>query len=220
MIVSPSVSLFLESIYMGEKCHNAQFLSDDISRIIEKLSSSHVVGAVTDNTSTNTVAWSLLKQRFPGILFQGCASHCLHLLVKDIFCATKTKRGQNVATYSDDYPFEYLLEFVEECKELVSFFHNHNFYQVLLAKSLEEKGLRMLQPPAPTRWGSFQAFLYSILKAKRVLHCTVSDRNFIYGTSKQKVGQIKIRETVMSESFIFNLSKSVKILEPIDKLVA
>jgi hypothetical protein len=49
MIVSPSVSIFLESIYTGEKSHNAQFLSDDISRTIEKLSSSHVVGAVTDN---------------------------------------------------------------------------------------------------------------------------------------------------------------------------
>jgi hypothetical protein len=61
-----------------------------------------------------------------------------------------TKRGQNVATYPDDYPFKYLLEFVAECKELVSFFHNHHFYQALLIKSLEEKGLRMLQPPAPT----------------------------------------------------------------------
>jgi hypothetical protein len=80
MIVSPSASLFLESIYTGEKSHNAQFLSDDIFRIIDKLSSSHVVGAVTDNTSTNKVEWSLLKQRFPGRFFQGCASHCLHLL--------------------------------------------------------------------------------------------------------------------------------------------
>jgi Protein of unknown function (DUF 659) len=175
MIVSPSVSLFLESIYTGEKSHNAQFLSDDISRIIEKLSSSHVVGAVTNNTSTNKIAWSLLKQRFPGRFFQGCASHCLHLLVKDIFCATKTKRGQNVATYPDDYPSEYLLAFLAECKELVSFFHNHHFYQALLTKSLEEKGPRMLQPPAPTRWGSIQACLYSIFKAERALHCIVSD---------------------------------------------
>jgi hypothetical protein len=142
-----------------------------------------------------------LKQRFPGRFFQGFASHCLHLLVKDIFCATKTKRGQNVATYPDDYSFEYLLEFVAECKELVSFFHSHHFYQALLTKSLEEKGLRMLQPPAPTRWDSIQACLYLILKAERVLHCIVSDHNFIYGISKQKAGQIKIRETVMCEFF-------------------
>jgi hypothetical protein len=83
-----------------------------MQHMIEKLFSSRVVGAVTDNTSTNKVAWSLLRQRFFGRSFQGCASHCLHLLVKDSFCATKAKRGQNVATYPDDYPFEYLLEFV------------------------------------------------------------------------------------------------------------
>jgi hAT family C-terminal dimerisation region len=77
----------------------------------------------------------------------------------------------------------------------------------------------MLQPPAPTLWGSIQACLYSILKAERVLHCIVSDRNFIHGTSKQKAWQINIREMVMSESFIFNLRKLLKILEPIDKLI-
>jgi hypothetical protein len=113
-----------------------------------------------------------------------------------------------VATYPDDYPFEYLLEFVAECKELGSFFHNYHFYQALFTKSLE-----------PTRWGSNQACLYSSLKAERVMHCIVSDRNFIHGTLKQKAGQIKIRETFMSESFIFKLSKSLKILEPIDKLI-
>jgi hypothetical protein len=95
-------------------------------------------------------------------------------------------------TYPDDYPFEYLLEFVPECKDLVSFFHNNHFYQALLTKSLEEKGLRMLQRPGPTRWWSIQACLYSILKAERVLHWIVSNRNFIHGTSKQKAGQIKI----------------------------
>jgi hypothetical protein len=124
-----------------------------------------------------------------------------------------------VATYPDDYPLEYLLEFVAEYKEVLSFFHSHHFYQALLTKSLEDKGPRMLQPPAPTRWGSIQACLYSILKAERVLHCIISDRNFIQGTSKQKAGQIKIRKTIMSESFIVNLSKSLKILDPINKLI-
>jgi Protein of unknown function (DUF 659) len=83
MIVSSSVSLCFESIHTGEKSHNTQFLFDDISRIIEKPSSSHVVGAVTDNTSTNKVAWSLSKHRFPGRFFQGCSSHCL------LLCAAK-----------------------------------------------------------------------------------------------------------------------------------
>jgi hypothetical protein len=101
MIVSPSVSLFLESIYTGERSPNAHFLSDDVSHNIEVLSSSYVVLAVTD-TPTHKVALSLSKQRFPGRFFQGCAAHCLHPLVKDIFCATGTKREQNFATLADE----------------------------------------------------------------------------------------------------------------------
>jgi hypothetical protein len=76
----------------------------------------------------------------------------------------------------------------------------------------------MLQPPAPTLCGLIQAGLYSILKAERVLHCIGSNRKFIHGPSKQKARQIKNRETVMSESFIFNINKSLKILGRIDKL--
>jgi hypothetical protein len=164
---------FLNRYIQEKKVTMPNFFPTIFPVLSKKNSSSHVVGAITYNTLTNKVALSLLKQRFPERFFHGCASHCLHPLVKDIFCATKTKRGQNV----DDYPFEYLLGFVAECKELVSFFHNHNLYQALLTKSLEEKGLRILQPPAPTRWGSIQACLYSILKAERVMDCIASDRN-------------------------------------------
>jgi Protein of unknown function (DUF 659) len=140
------VSLLHESVYTGEQIHDAQFLCHDIARVIEKLSPSRVVGAVTDNTSTNKAAWALLKQRYPGRYFQGCVSHGLHLLVKDIFCATKTKRGLDTTRYPDDYPFEYLLEFVVECKELVSFFQNHHSYKALLSKLLSEKSYRCCSP--------------------------------------------------------------------------
>jgi hypothetical protein len=63
-------------------------------------------GAVTDNTATNKNAWDLLQEMLPSRYFQGCTSHGLHLLVKDVFAATKSKKsGQAVATYPDQYPF-------------------------------------------------------------------------------------------------------------------
>jgi hypothetical protein len=77
----------------------------------------------------------------------------------------------------------------------------------------------MLQSSAPTRWGLIRACLDSILKAEAVLHSIVSDRNLIHGTSKQRAGQMKVRDTVMSQSFIFNLNKCLSILEPIDSLI-
>jgi hypothetical protein len=67
--------------------------------------------------------------------------------------------------------------------------------------------------------GTIQACLYSILKAEKVLHCIVSDRNFVHGISKQKDAQTRIREIVTSESFIAYLKKCLLILEPIDEMI-
>jgi hypothetical protein len=77
----------------------------------------------------------------------------------------------------------------------------------------------MLQMPAPTRWGSIQACLYSILKAEKALHCIVTDRNFVHGTAKQKDAQTRICDIVTSESFIAYLKNCRMILEPIDEMI-
>jgi Protein of unknown function (DUF 659) len=92
--VSASATLFLESVSTGETAHDANFIAEDIARVMTQVSNatSCIVGAVTDNTSTNKAAWVLLKQRYPGRFFQGCAAHGAHLLVKDIFNVRARKR--------------------------------------------------------------------------------------------------------------------------------
>jgi Protein of unknown function (DUF 659) len=152
MAVSASATLFLESVSTREMAHDAKFISEDITRVMMQVSNttSCVVGAVTDNTSTNKAAWILLK-RYPGRFFQDCASHGAHLLVKDIFNATKTKRSREIATYPDDYPFQDLMEFVVDCRDLVSIFHNHHAEKSRLSQALDKEKLKMLQIAAPTR---------------------------------------------------------------------
>ena len=67
-----------------------------------------MVGAVTDNTTTNKKAWSKLDKKF----FHGCVSHGLHLAVKDIFAATKKDvQGGGPADNLTGHPFEDLLQF-------------------------------------------------------------------------------------------------------------
>ena len=67
------------------------------------------------------------------MFFQSCVSHGLHLFVKDIFSAAKKKRSRLVADYPEGYPFKYILDFVHECKNVATFFHNH---QALKEKTL------------------------------------------------------------------------------------
>ena len=72
----------------------------------------------------NNLAWKMLHQKHPSKFFQGCASHGLNLFVKDIFSPSKTKKnGQADATYPEEYPFEYLLKLLEDCKYVVHSFH-------------------------------------------------------------------------------------------------
>jgi hypothetical protein len=80
-------------------------------------------GAVTDNTSVNKSAWQILKRNHPSMFFHGCVSHGCQLMVKDIFAATKTKKGgQPEPTYPKGYPFEGMLQLAIDCKDLVKFF--------------------------------------------------------------------------------------------------
>ena len=96
MVVSPECSFFLESVMTGQQQHSHKYIAEDIANVIQKYESTEFAGVVTDNTSTNKKAWILLHDMFPSCYFQGCCSHGIHLFVKDIFTAAKTKKTGNI----------------------------------------------------------------------------------------------------------------------------
>jgi Protein of unknown function (DUF 659) len=120
MTISGDVTFFLESTQSGEQSHTSEYLASDIDRVIGQ-THGKIAGVVMDNTAANKKAWKLLKEQHSSMFFQGCVAHGLHLLVKDIFSATKSKSNRPVADYPDGYPFEPLLIFVADCKKVVKF---------------------------------------------------------------------------------------------------
>jgi hypothetical protein len=49
------------------------------------------------------------------------------LFVKDVFKAMKTKKcGDAEPMYLDDYSLDNLHNFIEDCNNVVNFFHNHH----------------------------------------------------------------------------------------------
>jgi Protein of unknown function (DUF 659) len=221
MGVSPSCSLFLESTQTGEQGHTAQFLADDIVRVITARPGTIFAGAVTDNTSANKAAWKLLRDRFPTCFFQGCCAHGLHLLVKDIFGAVKTKKaGDNVATFPVGYPFEYLQDFVSTVKELVNFMRNHHAIKSKLNTLQQVNGGIALARACPTRWGSIKAMCESVLVNEPNLHAVVSEREFLLVSSRvQRADRENIKAFVTGCTFVSNLEKVIMILKPVDALV-
>jgi Protein of unknown function (DUF 659) len=185
MLVSTNMLLFLESKYTGKQGHSASFLTEDTNQVI-KATLGSIGGAIMDNMLANKSAWELLKKEHPGMFFQGCVSYGLHLFVKDIFSATKKKHGCLVADYPEGHQIKYILDFVHECKNVATFFHNHQAPKAQLKVMLKAAKLKMLAQMAPTYWGSIKAIAETMLAAKAILHQLVTVQGFISGDAKQK----------------------------------
>ena len=88
MAVCPTKSLFLEAVHTEDQAHDAEWLTADLTRVIDSIGD-NMVGCVTDNTAANKKVWKELEQKSPNRFFHGCVSNGLNLLVKDIFAAKK-----------------------------------------------------------------------------------------------------------------------------------
>eukprot|EP00171_Calliarthron_tuberculosum_P023803 IDg23803t1 len=96
------------------------------------------------------------------------------------------KGGSSEATYPIGYPFELLHDFVEDCKDVVKFFHNHHVPKAQLRELQKSSGQRTLVRAAQTRWGTIQGMVASLLDSERLLYALVSARDFVQGTTAQK----------------------------------
>lgn len=220
MAVCPTHCLFLEAVYTEDQSHDADWLAADLARVMESLGS-NVIGTITDNTAANKKAWKELERKYPNRFFHGCVSHGLNLLVKDILAATKKQPpGGGSAQYPDGYPFEDLLVFVVDCKEVVSFFHNHHGPRANLKKALKAEKLNGLVQPAPTRWGTMQGCFKSLRAADGVLNALVSQRDFVSnGNTSQQEKRAKVKAIITDPNFVTKLDECIKILEPIDMFI-
>jgi hypothetical protein len=220
MANSPSKTIFLESVTTGIQGHTAEWIAADIDRVMNKYPDTKFAGVVTDNASAYKSAWQMLKQRHPTMFFHGCVSHGLHLMVKDTFAATKTKKaGLPEPTYPEGYPFEEMLQLAVDCKDLVKFFHNHHVMKTRLTQMQMADKLCALKQPASTRWGTLQQCFKTILDSERLIYSITTERDFIAGTVKQKAVRQHLRDIVTKDNFICLLEKALKILEPINALI-
>ncbi|KAI2489091.1 transposase [Fragilaria crotonensis] len=219
MMVSGDVTFFLESTQSGELSHTSEYLATDLDRVI-CLTQGKISGVVVmDTTAANKKTWKILKERHPAMFFQGCVAHGLHLLVKDVFDATKAKSNRPVADYPEGYPFEPLLIFAADCKKVVKYFHNHHAPKAMLKKALHAAGHKMLVQVAATRWGSLIGMVRSLLAAEEVLYQLVTSRDFVTGSAAQKVEQQAIANIITNHLFVVLLKKTIEILTPIDAAI-
>lgn len=75
---------FLESVDCSAVKKDGKYIFELIDRCIDDIGEKNVVQVVTDNARVNDTAASLLRAKCPTIYWNGCAAHCIDLILEDI----------------------------------------------------------------------------------------------------------------------------------------
>jgi hypothetical protein len=65
--------------------HTGAYICTLLAEKIEKLGPKKIIAVVTDNAANMKLAWRLLEEKYPWIIFDGCKAHFVDLAAKD-FC--------------------------------------------------------------------------------------------------------------------------------------
>lgn len=208
VVVNPNIRpLFWKSIATGEATHTAEYIANLIGSVIEEAESCAkplvVVSVVTDNTANMKGAWRILERDRLGLICNGCASHTMNLLIKDIFEIEFFSRVLKQATT--------LSRFVNLRHAL-----RDRFRTVQTLTTPKSKRRRALSLPVPTRWYSGEACIRSVVANKNVICAAFADESLM-SRYKERGGKLQVAKNIMTDtSFWADAEIVLKIVGPIN----
>ncbi|KAH9128342.1 hypothetical protein LEN26_009120 [Aphanomyces euteiches] len=213
MTASSDGTFYLDSVACPEE-QEADFLAVDIDSVLTSQSSIKFSGVIMDNTDVNKKARETLQAKHPSMFFQGCSSHGLHLLAKEIFTPIMTKQANDTdVTFLKDQQLEYLRDFIEKCTEVVKFFENHDDLKTRLEELQQSNDSSALVYGTSSRWRTIKNMVKSLLESQKYLLAIVDDEEF-----SQDEDYKNVHDTITASDFTVNLTKLLAILEPLDLL--
>ena len=75
---------FLGSVDCSSERKDGKYIFELVDKCIDEVGERNVVQVVTDNAKVNEKASTLLKAKRPSIFWNGCAAHCIDLMLEDI----------------------------------------------------------------------------------------------------------------------------------------
>jgi hypothetical protein len=132
--------------------HTSEFLTEEISSIIEKLGSDKFAAIVTDNASNCRVARQNIHQTYPHIWNIRCAAHAINLIASDLV------------------KLEPIKKFINECGKINRYFSTSHASNALLRQGFTTMKIKGggLQTWVKTRWGSLFMTTDALLRARPV----------------------------------------------------
>ncbi|XP_025801428.1 uncharacterized protein LOC112880916 [Panicum hallii] len=170
---------FLDSVDCSGEKKDGKYIFELVDRYIEDIGEKNIVQVVTDNASVNTTAASLLTAKRPSIFWNGCAAHCLDLMLEDI-----GKLGSVEKT-------------IASARQVTVFLYAHTRVLDLMRQYLKKDLVRS----GVTRFATAYLNLKSLLDNKKELtRLFRSDQLNEMGYLKKAKGK-KANKVVRSESF-------------------
>jgi len=83
LFVCPSDNVFIGSIDTSREWKDAHYICNALGGYIKTIGVNNIVQMCKDNGSNMRNAIDPLIRHFPSLYFQGCAAHCLDLLLED-----------------------------------------------------------------------------------------------------------------------------------------
>lgn len=202
--VTVDQAFFLECNFTKTQGHNADYIYNDIKRVICEHENVTVVGCCTDNTSANKNAWELLRDEYPDKFFYGCVCHALHLLAKDCI---------------EDIPW--LATLNANCREVVKIIKKSPLISASIDVMLSDFDLNNFVLSGATRWGSVLKSLKRIKENIGVLTSFVKNDEFVEVDKVTKQKRQLLKDYFKGTSFKGHLDNAILILQPIcDQIVA
>ncbi|KAF1313750.1 hypothetical protein FI667_g17058, partial [Globisporangium splendens] len=212
ILVNPFIKpIIWKSFATGEASHDADYIADQILHVINEIDAllgrKIVRAVVTDNAANMKSAWKKLEGSGRGLICNGCASHAMNLLMKDVF------------------KLEYFSWVLDRAKSLTNFVkQRHALLDRFrsLQKSLKGPGdrRRALSMPVATRWYSCEACIRSVVDNRNAIAATFADEEFLRKYQRSGILLKEAKDIVGDAEFWQRASLVIKVVKPINECLA
>ncbi|CAM9682103.1 unnamed protein product, partial [Heterosigma akashiwo] len=203
LIATNKGTLFLFSEDTEGEHITADYMAAKFIRAIELVGPENVAALVTDNAGEMRASFQIIKERFPHLIFLGCAAHLLDRCLRDLL------------------QIDWIQDLVDSSKQVVTFIKTHSrikfiFEDLATTNAPDVRKVKFLTKPATkTRFAGVHKMLYRLHKNIVHVQNTIHDPRYI----EHNVRSVQVENTINSRAYWNRVETAVNLMDPMVTLL-
>lgn len=199
VVTTPKPFLF-KVLPTGKSSHTGEYMTDEISSVIDEIGQQKVFGLVTDNAANMKASWRQLELKYEktNLFTYGCLAHCIQLIFTDLkdLSSLKTLKANAIA-----------------CIKAIK--NSHKLNTALIEKQTSTGVKISLKLPVKTRWGSLFSCLESLKENKQNIRAMAIAEELSETLSKINT----VKKLMLSDDFWDKVIGFSNLLKPIAETI-